>query len=152
MAKEWLISITGNVASVATTVWLTKDGTNTGARCRTETPELDSLFAPSSGNTTVAAGGSPWTEKPLANGGGRKAKISFQGTVAASGLYSDLKELFDDADANNGSFTVTFANDMGSISVLADPDYDPVPIGFNPRSVGGRIRGLVLRLITKPNP
>jgi hypothetical protein len=150
MAKEYLISITGNVASVPTTVWLTRDGTNTGARCRTDVPNADALFAANSGNTTVASGGVPWTERPLANGGGRPIEIHFRGTLAASGLFASLKALIADADANDGEFTITFAGDPGSVTVLAAINYAPVPFSWG-KFAGGRIKDVVARFITKPN-
>lgn len=150
MAREYLISITGNVASVPTTVWLTKDGTNTGPRCKTEIPGIDQLFATNSGNTTVAAGGNTWTEKPLAAGGGRPVEIHFLGTISAAGLFADLKALFDDADTNNGVFTVTIAGDPGSISIVTAPFWNPVPFGFG-RFSGGRIRDVFARMISQPS-
>jgi hypothetical protein len=141
MAREYLISITYG----GSTVWLTSDGLNTGRRCRTETPGVDSLFETESGNTTVAAGGSPFTEKPLTAGKGRPFEIHIPSCPTAR--FTALVTLKDAAVAASGAATVTFAGEPGSKTVSAVFNFAPTPVSFG-RFRTGTIKDVVLRFIT----
>lgn len=144
MARYFLISIQQG----ATTVWLTSDGTNTGRRCRAICPEIATLFEPESGNTTVAAGGSPFTESPLSAEGGRPFEIQIP--FCPTARFDELVSL-KDAAGPAGEYTIEFDDgEPGSKTVTAIAFYNPVPIGFSPQFSPDYVRDVVLRFITTP--
>lgn len=146
MARDFLFSITYD----GDTIWLTSDGTETGRRCRTEPTNIDRLFEDASGNTTVAAGGSPFTESPLdGNGGGRDFEINIPNCPTAR--FDDLVAMKDDA-GTAGEVTVTIDGEPGSKTVTAIYHWNPIPIGFDPRfsTAASYVRNVRLRFITTP--
>jgi hypothetical protein len=143
MAKYYLISIEQG----ATTVWLTSDGTNTGRRCRTVIPQMAAILEPESGNTTVAAGGSPFTESPLSAEGGRPFEIQIPNCPKAR--YDALVAL-KDAAGPAGEYTIAFDDGTpGDKTVTAIAHYNPQPIGFDAWGTDV-VRGVQLRFITTP--
>lgn len=142
MAREYLVSIQFGL----TTVWLTSDGTGSGRRCKTEIPAADQLFEDESGNTTVAAGGSPFTELSDSAGGGRPIEIAIPN--CPTDRLSDLQDLHAAAGAA-GELEITIAGEPGSVTVSAIQHYNPVPIGFG-RFTAGNMKNVVLRYITTP--
>lgn len=142
MAREYLVSITRG----ATTVWLTSDGTGSGRRCKTNIPAADQLFEDVSGNTTVASGGSPFTENPDANGGGREFDIEIPGCPTAR--LTELQNLHD-AAGPAGEFEITIVGEPGSVTVSAIGNYKPTPIGFG-RFTTGNMKNVIARYITTP--
>lgn len=144
MARHFLIKITQG----ATEIYLTSDGTENGRRCRTDVPNVDTLFDSESGNTTVAAGGSPFTESPLSAEGGRpfEIQIPFCPTARFDDLVSQK-----DAAGTGGEYTIEFSGgEPGDKTVTAIQHYNPVPIGFGSRFSPGYVRDVVLRFITTP--
>ncbi len=143
MSKYYLISIVQG----ATTVWLTSDGLNTGRRCRTLIPQMAALIEPESGNTTVAAGGSPFTETPLSEGGGRPFEINIPNCPPAR--YTALRNLFT-AAGPAGEFTIDFDDGTpGDVTVTGIQHYNPEPIGFEEWGTTV-VRNVKLRFITTP--
>ncbi len=143
MPRNYLISIQQG----ATTVWLTSDGTNTGRRCRTTVDNLAALLEPESGNTTVAAGGSPFTEQPLSDEGGRPFEIQIANCPPAR--YDALVAL-KNAAGPGGEYTIDFDDGTpGDKTVTAIAHYNPVPIGF--QGFGTNVvKSVALRFITTP--
>lgn len=144
MARDYLISITFD----GDTVWLTGDGLETGSPCHTEVPGIADLYEAISGNTTPAAGGDPFTESPLDNGGNRPFEIHFVRGSVPTARFDELVALKDVAGPA-GECTITIVGEVGSKTVTAVHHWNPVPISWG-RFSSGRIRGLVLRYITTP--
>lgn len=145
MAKHFLFSI----AYGLTTVWLTSDGTSGGRRCKTEPTGIDQLFEDISGNTTVAAGGSPFTESPLDNGGGKAFEINIPNCPTAR--LTALQAL-KTAAGKTGVLTVTINGEPGSKTVTGVFHWNPIPIGFDPQftTTAHYVRNVRLRIITTP--
>lgn len=145
MAKRFLYSITFD----GDTVWLTSDGTEDGRRCKTEPTAIDHLFDDISGNTTVAAGGSPFTESPLNNGGGKAFEINVVNCPTAR--YNELIAIRD-AAGKTGELTITIEGEPGSKTVTAVWHWNPIPIGFDPEfsTAAAYLRNVRLRFITTP--
>lgn len=146
MARNYKIGLTG---AVGPTVWLTDDGTEDGRRCRTAIPNIAALFEPVSGNTTVAAGGSPFTEKPLTNGGGRQFEIQIPNCPTAR--YDELRTLIDAAVANDTAITIELTGEPGTAEVDASPNYSPIPLDFDSQQNTDNMRAVVVRFMTIPN-
>lgn len=145
MARDYKISITFG----GDTVWLTGDGLETGTPCKTEIPGVADLYEAISGNTTPAAGGEPFTESPLDNGGNRPFEIQFVRGSVPTARFNELIAL-KDAAGPAGECTITIDGLPGAISITALHHWNPVPISWG-RFSGDRLRGLVLRYITTPS-
>ena len=144
MARSFKISISDGL----TTVWLTSDGLEGGRPCRTQIPGIAGLYEDVSGNTTVAAGGVPFTEKPLTNGGGRDFDIIIPNCPTAR--YNDLDALKSALVDAAGLATLTFDGEPGTIEVVAIPRFDPIPLDFDSGFNTDNMRGVIFRFKTAP--
>lgn len=145
MSRFYQIAIIGTDGGGAHTYYLTSNGLVGGRACKTHIPEAADLLTPHSGNTTVAADGTPFTEKPLTAGKGRAFQIQIDWLPTA--VYSNLKTLIDYCVEHDTALRVTASGEPGSIDVDVSPNFAPVPIdpaGFT----DSYIKGLTLRFIT----
>lgn len=145
MSRFYLIHLTGTGSAGAVSIYLTSDGLIGGRRCKTTIDGAAALLNPQSGNTTVAASGSPFTEKPLIAGRGRPFAIKIDWIPTAR--YLTLKDLIDNSATNNLDITITAAGEPGSINVNAIPNFAPGPYDLESFR-DDTIKGLELRFIT----
>ena len=144
MARNFLI----NLSHGSTNLYLTDTGLAGGRRCRTETPGVAALFEPQSGNTSIAAGGYPFTEFPASAGGGRAFEIQIKNCPTSR--FEDLRDLIDDLISDDAAAVVTFTGEPGSAIVNASPNFNPIPLEFDGFS-NNNIRNVTVRFITSPN-
>jgi hypothetical protein len=145
MARSFKISITDGL----TTVWLTSDGLEDGRPCRTQIAGVAALYEPVSGNTTVAAGGVPFTEKPLTNGGGKPFDILIPNCPTAR--YEALESLKNSLVAAGGLATIHLEGEPGTVDVDAIPRFDPIPLDFESQFNTDNMRGVLFRFTTAPS-
>lgn len=145
MSRFYLIHLTGTGSAGAVSIYLTSDGLIGGRRCKTRIPNANQLLNPHSGNTTVAASGSPFTEKPLNAGKGRPFAIQIDWILTPR--YLALKDLIDNSTANNIDIRITAVGEPGSIDVNATPNFAPDPYDLESFR-DDTIKGLELRFIT----
>lgn len=124
-------------------IFLSEDGTNTGAACKLSVENVEDLLTTVAGNVQLSANGTPQFQLVEWTAG---KQFAVRVSTLTTDVWLSLVELLNTALEENDTLSIAGSGDIGDFTVSAKP-FPQKPFAAE-RFINGRIINAVFRFIT----